>query len=79
MAINPYHNIVASTDFQVYDFVSIGNKTIKKRVKFDLIDETELIYNLALCTIFDDDHEDCITASRNGDMMKVLETVGPLH
>jgi hypothetical protein len=76
MAINPYHQIAASTDFQVYDFVSSGKNVIKKRVKFEMIDELEQIYNLTLCTVLGDGREDCETASRNGDMERVLETAG---
>lgn len=74
MSIKPYLNIETSSDFQVYEFESTGKESIKKRVRFDLIDEAEHIYNLALCTIPPDGSEDCITASRNGDMDTVLET-----
>lgn len=74
MAINPYLNIETSSGFQVYEFESTGKENIKKRVRFDLIDEPEQLYNLALCTILPDGSEDCETASRNGDMDKVLET-----
>jgi len=74
MSINPYLNIETSLDFQVYEFESRGKETIKKRVRFDLIDWPEHIYNLALCTILPDGSEDCETASRNGDMDMVLET-----
>ena len=75
MAINPYNNITVSTDFEVFDFISSGKRIIKKRVRFELIDEPEQIYNLALCTVLDDGRDDCENASRNGDMMRVLETV----
>jgi hypothetical protein len=75
MALNPYQNIINSTDFTVFDFVSSGKKEINKRVRFELIDELEQVYNLALCTLLDNGNEDCNTASRNGDMLKVLETV----
>jgi hypothetical protein len=74
MSVNPYLNIEASSDFQVYEFASTGRKSIKKRVRFDLIDGYERIYNLALCTILPDGSEDCETASRNGDMEMVLQT-----
>jgi len=76
MAINPYHNITTSPDLQVFDFISSGVKLFKKRVKFELIDDKEQVYNLALCTLLDNELEDCETASRNGDMIRVLETVG---
>ncbi len=39
MSINPYLNIETSSDFQVYEFESTGKKSIKKRVRFDLIDD----------------------------------------
>jgi hypothetical protein len=74
MSISPYLNIETSSDFQVYDFESTGKEKNKKRVRFDLIDKPEQIYNLALCTILSDGTEDCETASRNGDMDPVLET-----
>jgi len=74
MSINPYLNIETSSDFQVYEFESTGKYNIKKRVRFDLIDKPEQLYNLALCTILPDESEDCETASRNGDMDRVLET-----
>ncbi len=76
MALNPYPNIINSTDFAIFDFVSSGKKTLKKRVRFELIDDMEQVYNLALCTLLDDGTEDCETASRNGDMVRILETVG---
>jgi len=63
-----------SSDFQVYEFDSIGKENIRKRVRFNLVDEPEHIYNLALCTVLPDGNEDCQTASRNGDMDRVLET-----
>lgn len=75
MSINPYSNIAASTDFQVYDFISSGKAIIKKRVEFQLIDEFEQLYNLVLCTVLENGHIDCETASRNGDMARVLQTV----
>jgi hypothetical protein len=75
MSINPYSNISASTDFQVFDFVSSGKAVIKKRVEFQLIDETEQLYNLVLCTVLENNQIDCETASRNSDMTRVLETV----
>ena len=74
MSINPYLNIETSSNFQVYEFESTGKKSIRKRVRFDLIDGDERVYNLALCTILPDGSEDCETASRNGDMEMVLET-----
>ena len=74
MSLNPYLNIETSPDFQVYEFNSVGKEIIKKRVRFDLIDELEQIYNLALCTILPDESEDYRTASRNGDMDMVLKT-----
>lgn len=76
MAINPYHKITVSSDLQVYDFLSVGRSTIKKRVKFELVDDVEDIYNLAFCSVLEDGKEDCETASKNGDMLRVLETVG---
>jgi hypothetical protein len=74
MLLNPYQNIETSSDFQIYDFDSLGRESLRKRVRFDLIDETEQVYNLALCTILNDESEDCETASHNGDMDIVLET-----
>jgi hypothetical protein len=74
MSINPYLNVEASSDFQIYEFDSIGKEKLRKRVRFDLIQEREQIYNLALCTVLADGSEDCETASRNGDMDIVLET-----
>jgi hypothetical protein len=76
MDLNPYPDIINSKDFAVFDFISSGKRTIKKRVKFELIDNIEQVYNLALCTILDDGKEDCEIASRNGDMLRILETVG---
>jgi hypothetical protein len=59
----------------MFEFVSAGKKSIKKRVKFDLIDADESIYNLALCTVLESGAEDCETASNNGDMQKIFETI----
>lgn len=75
MAINPYLNLETSSDFQVFDFESLGKTTLKKRAVFDLIDESEQLYNLALCTVLQDGKEDFNTESKNGDMETVLETV----
>jgi hypothetical protein len=75
MSINPYLNIETSTDYQVYEFDSLGKEMLRKRVLFDLVDADEQIYNLALCTILADGTQDCASASRNGDMDTVLETV----
>ena len=74
MSNKPYPDIESSSDFQVYEFESKGKENIKKRVRFDLIDEPEQIYNLALCTVLTGGGEDCESASRNGDMDRVLET-----
>ena len=76
MAINPYPAIRTSTDYQVYEFISDGKQRLRKRVRFELVDEVEQIYNLTLCTVLDNEDEDCDTASKNRDMEKVLETVG---
>lgn len=75
MSINPYLNLETSTDFQVFDFESLGHITLKKRAVFDLVDESEQLYNLALCTVQEDGTEDYETESKNGDMDTVLETV----
>jgi len=76
MAVNHYHDIFISDDFQEYDFVSSGKQIIKKRIKFELIDELEQVYNLSLCTVLDNGKKDYQTASKNGDMVKILETIG---
>jgi len=75
MAINPYLNLETSSDFQVFDFESVGKTTLKKRAVFDLTDEKDQLYNLALCTVLPDGSEDYSTESKNGDMDTVLETV----
>ena len=54
MAIKPYLNIETSPGFQIFEFDSTGKDHLKKRVRFDLIDEAEQIYNLALCTVLHD-------------------------
>ena len=71
---NPILNIQASPDFDVFEFESAGRSRLRKRVQFDLIDEEENIYNLALCTVLPDDTLDCETETKNGDMDLVLET-----
>ncbi|MCX2480646.1 hypothetical protein OQY15_16190 [Pedobacter sp. MC2016-15] len=75
MSINSYLNLETSSDFRVFDFESVGKTTLKKRALFDLIDEEEQLYNLALCTVAPDGTEDFDTESKNGDMDMVLETV----
>lgn len=74
MATNPLQNIQASPDFGIFEFESEGRSRLRKRIQFDLIDETENIYNLALCTVLPDDTLDCETDTKNGDMDRVLET-----
>ena len=78
MSINPYQDIESASGFQIYEFYSVGKETLKKRVRFDLVDSLEQIYNLALCTVSPDGEEDCENASRNGDMDRVLETVAQI-
>lgn len=75
MAIQPYPNITVSPDFQTYDFIREGKREIKKRIAFQLVDNEGQIYNLALCTVLINGDLDCETASRNGDMQKILETI----
>jgi hypothetical protein len=75
MAINPYLNLETSSNFQVFDFESSGKATLRKRAVFNLIDEDEQLYNLALCTVLEDGTQDYDTESKNGDMDTVLETV----
>lgn len=75
MSVNPYLNIKASSNFQIYEFESVGKVSLRKRAIFDLIDEVEKIYNLALCTVLDNGKLDCDSPSKNGDMDIVLETV----
>jgi hypothetical protein len=41
----------------------------------ELINRQEKLYNLALCTIDENGMEDCETASKNGDIDLVLQTV----
>jgi hypothetical protein len=72
---NAYQEITNSSNFQIFEFISEGKSTIRKRVKFKLIDEQELIYNLALCTVFENGAEDYSTASKNSDMQKIFETI----
>ncbi|MES2455538.1 MAG: hypothetical protein V4594_08360 [Bacteroidota bacterium] len=78
MSINPYQNIDTASDYQVYEFDSMGKVTLRKRAKFELIDEQDQLYNLALCTILPDGSEDCSSASKNGDMNTVLETAAQI-
>ena len=74
MSINPYLNLETSSNFQVFDFESLGKVTLKKRAVFNLIDESEHLYNLALCTVLEDGTQDFNTESKNGDIDMVLET-----
>jgi|SRR5476651_2436492 len=76
MAINPYPDIVVSEDYQTFNFVSEGRTRINKRVEFQLLNPANQVYNLVLCTILPNGQLDCETASRNGDMQKILETIG---
>jgi len=78
MSINPYLNLETSTDFQVFDFESKGKTTLKKRAVFDLIEESEQMYNLSLCTVLENGQEDYDTETKNGDMDTVLETVAQI-
>ena len=78
MSINPYQNIDTAPDYQVYEFDSIGKVTLRKRAKFELLDEDDQLYNLALCTVLEDGTEDCSSASKNGDMDMVLETAAQI-
>ena len=75
MSINPYLNLETSSNFQIFDFESVGKNSLKKRAIFDLIDESEQLYNLALCTVLKDGTQDFNSESKNGDMDTVLETV----
>lgn len=78
MSINPYQNIETASDYQVYEFDSVGKVTLRKRAKFEIIDEDDQLYNLALCTVLADGTEDCSSASKNGDMDTVLETAAQI-
>jgi hypothetical protein len=61
MATNPFQNIQASPNFDLFKFESEGRTKLRKHIQFDLIDENENIYNLALCTVFPDGTLDCET------------------
>ncbi len=62
-----------------YNFVSNGAKgELKKLIKFTPLPSNDQIYNLALGTIEDDEGIDYKTPSRNGDMNKVLGTIGAM-
>jgi hypothetical protein len=74
MATNPFQNIQASPNFDLFKFESEGRTRLRKHIQFDLIDENENIYNLALCTVFPDGTLDCETETKNDDMDRVLET-----
>jgi hypothetical protein len=78
MAINPYPIVYSSTDLQVNDFISDGVQALKKRVRFQLINEKNKMYNLSICTVLEDGTEDCNTASRNGDMDKIFKTIAQI-
>jgi hypothetical protein len=75
VAINPYLNIRASSTFDAFVFQSEGKSSLKKLVRFELLDSREHIYNLVLCTILADGTEDCESAVKNGDIYSVLDTV----
>jgi hypothetical protein len=74
MAINPILNIQTSPDYHVFEFDSDGRQRLRKRVQFDLIDASEHIYNLSLCTVLPDGNLDCKSDTKDGDMDRVLET-----
>lgn len=78
MSGNVYTQISTSENFEVYQFISDGKVPLTKIVRFTLVDKNEQIYNLVLCTVLPDGTEDCNSASRNGDMNKVLKTTAQI-
>jgi hypothetical protein len=66
-------------DITVYDFYSIGHRgTIRKKIRFDLMQRSPSIFNLTLGNIPDEEDQDEIdtmTVTGNGDTAKILTVV----
>jgi len=75
MKYEVYKGVVASKDFNQFDFVSHGKKgPICKRVAFTMT-EMDNVFNLAFGDVGDESEFDDLSVSDNGDRNKVLATV----
>jgi len=70
-----YPGVVASPDFNFFEFISVGRKgNIPKRIAFEPTKWSN-VFNLAFGDITEDDQIDDLNISDNGDRNKVLVTV----
>ena len=70
----PFYELTILENHKVFDFESVGNKIIKKKILYQNTDRFPF-YNLALVDVQPDGSLDDISESNNGDMEKVLATV----
>jgi hypothetical protein len=73
---NRYKQIISSSDYQIFSFISEGRYgKLTKVVRFDKLLNYDNTYNLALGTVLNNGEVDYQIITNNGDRNKLLATV----